>query len=328
MKKIVNISFTGFWNNFDYKTFLPFQLLSQHYDVRLSDSPDILFCSIFDGYSFCKYDCIRVFCTSECYYPDMNLFDYAISITNIKAGDRVFQLPYFMYVSDINELSKRRIITRAEIASKKKFCNFVYLHSSEVRDNVFRLLSTYKKVDSAGRYMNNMDGFTPGDRTKVTGISNTPKIQFQSQYKFSIACENYQYEDYVTEKLIHAYMARTVPIYWGDPNVCNIFNPKSFINVSDFSSDEELLDKIKEIDNDENLFLSILNEPVFKDSNYVSQKIEKLDVFICSIADNKDVIRRPLNYNANELNNWMVSMDAERHDVFLKYYRILKRKLL
>lgn len=326
MSEVVKINFIGFWNNFDYKTFLPYQLISNHYDVQISDNPDILFCSIFDGYSFCKYSCLRVFCTSECYYPDMNLHDYAISITKMDVDNRVIQIPYFMYISNILDLQERTRMTQEELSQKEKFCNFVYSHSANVRDDIFYLISSYKRVDSAGRHLNNMNGFTPGQRESITGIANDPKISFQSGYKFSIACENYRYPDYVTEKIIHAYMSKSIPIYYGDPNICKIFNPKSFINVSDYENRNDLIERIKEIDNNDTLYLDIINEPIFNNQDYLSSQIDNLDRFLCMIVERKDEIRRPVNYNTRHLNDLMLSMDDEKNSIVLRTYRLFKRK--
>lgn len=323
--KSVNINFVGFWKNFDYQTFLPYQLLSKHYDVQISDNPDVLFCSIFGGFSYCKYNCLRIFCTSECYFPDMNLFDYAISITNQSVGDRIVQIPYFLYIPNILDLNNRPLLAKEDVDSKARFCNFIYSHPAEKRDQIFKTISTYKHVDSAGSHLNNMNGFTPGKRNEVTGIDNTPKLKFQGLYKFSIACENEVYEDYITEKIIHAYMARTIPIYYGDTNVCKIFNPNSFINVSDFKSDDELLKRIEEIDNDVDLFLQIINEPIFVKQTYLSSQIQKLDNFLCSIIENGNYRRRPNNYSTTNLNNVLEMIDEEKSDIVMRIYRRVKR---
>src|SRR5574344_1317257 len=105
--KEIRINFSGFWNNFNYKDFVPYKILTRHFDVSVSSNPDYLFCSIFDGYNFCESNAIRIFCTSECFIPDMNLFDYALSIDNIKFGDRIIQFPYFMYIPNVIELKDR-----------------------------------------------------------------------------------------------------------------------------------------------------------------------------------------------------------------------------
>jgi hypothetical protein len=41
------------------------------------------------------------------------------------------------------------------------------------------------------------------------------KLQTLSEYNFVLAFENTDYPGYITEKIIHAFMAGTIPLYWG-----------------------------------------------------------------------------------------------------------------
>lgn len=76
-------------------------------------------------------------------------------------------------------------------------------------------------------------------------------MAFINEYKFNLAFENSSYPGYVTEKLMHALQANTVPIYWGDPGVRSDFNPKRFVNVHDFTSDGALLEHLIGLDRDD-----------------------------------------------------------------------------
>jgi len=60
------------------------------------------------------------------------------------------------------------------------------------------------------------------------------KRAFQSQYKFTIAFENYSRRGYNTEKLLDPMVANSLPIYLGNPNIAEHFNPKSFINAHEY----------------------------------------------------------------------------------------------
>lgn len=83
----------------------------------------------------------------------------------------------------------------------------------------------------------------------------------KSRYKFSIAFENASYKGYTTEKLITSMQADTIPVYWGNPNVGAEFNTKSFINCHDYKSFDDVIEKIKELDNDENAYKKMFAEP-------------------------------------------------------------------
>lgn len=116
------------------------------------------------------------------------------------------------------------------LASKTKFCNFLYSHKVAYREAFFTQLSKYKKVDAPGRSMNNMPGIDSlynGDKWEI-------KKQFLSRYKFTIAFENDIFPGYQTEKLYDAMLAGSIPIYCGDPYIDEIFNTKSFINATEY----------------------------------------------------------------------------------------------
>jgi hypothetical protein len=64
------------------------------------------------------------------------------------------------------------------------------------------------------------------------------KKEFLYPYMFSIVCENGRYKNWATEKIVDCLVSRTVPIYWGAPNVSEIFNADGIIQ---FETCDELL---------------------------------------------------------------------------------------
>lgn len=54
-----------------------------------------------------------------------------------------------------------------------------------------------------------------------------------------------------------------VPIYWGSPNVQEDFNTARFVNYHEFSSLDNMINKIIELDNDDEQYIKMVNEPVF-----------------------------------------------------------------
>jgi hypothetical protein len=65
-----------------------------------------------------------------------------------------------------------------------------------------------------------------------------------------------------------------IPIYWGDPDICKIFNPKAFINVLDFPSLDAVVERVQELDSDENAYISMLKEPPFLYPDLYSAKAQ------------------------------------------------------
>ena len=256
-KRTIRIGFEDFWDNFNPRDNFIYNALTERYDIELSDKPDYLFYSVF-GDNHLGYDCIRVFYTGENQSPDFNICDYAIGFDSIILGDRYLRYPiYNLYGADFNRMLEKHAVTDKEILDKTGFCCFVASNnlSSPERNLFFEKLSNdYRQVDSGGRFRNNVGGPV------------ADKFEFQSQYKFAIAFENCSQPGYCTEKLIQAFAAKTVPIYWGDPLVTETFNPDSFVNCHDFNSWSEVVERIKQIDNDDELFRKMLHAPALLQS--------------------------------------------------------------
>jgi len=66
-------------------------------------------------------------------------------------------------------------------------------------------------------------------------------------YQYSIAIENSSYKNYLTEKFFDLAVCNTVPIYYGCPNVSEIYPQESFVEI-DFSGPiEQTVEQIKDI---------------------------------------------------------------------------------
>lgn len=68
-------------------------------------------------------------------------------------------------------------------------------------------------------------------------IGNTPwdKSEALNDYMFQIVIENDKYETYYTEKLTDCFATGVIPIYWGAPDIGDLFNKEGIIElVPDF----------------------------------------------------------------------------------------------
>jgi len=281
MKKVIKINFTDFWKGFDKENNYFVKLLSQQYEVRISDEPDVIIYSCY-GYEYLKYKCIRVCFISENQRPDFSGCDYALSF-DINNDPRHYRLPlYRLYIDlwgqDLDALSrKRREEIREEWKAKKKFCCMLVSNGkSKKRIDFFHKLSRVKQVDSGGRYLNNI------------GRSVDNKLEFIKDYKFVFAFENSSHPGYVTEKIIEPCFVGSIPIYWGNKEIERDFNPRRFINYHDFKSEEELIQRIMEIDGDDELAMEIISQPIFRD-NVLPERIrdEHVLAFFRRIIENK-----------------------------------------
>jgi hypothetical protein len=126
---------------------------------------------------------------------------------------------------------------------KKYFACFLVSNGSfKARNDIFHKISLYKEVKSGGPHLNNINTVIPRDQTNA----------FLSQCKFVIAYENtFGYPGYITEKVFQAYFAGSIPIYRAHPSASEDINHEAVIYNQDFQSDEEMIEYIKELDQDE-----------------------------------------------------------------------------
>lgn len=283
--KEIKLKFLDFWKNFEIEKSIFYQVLSEHYDVQICEDADYIIYSSFDD-QICyepENKAIKIFYTGEQEAPNFNVCDYAMAFEHMTLGDRYFRLPVY-YNSDfyrdeaLKMESKHLNISDLASLGKTGFCSFVVSNprgtGSVLRAKMFDMLSKYKKVNSGGRYLNNIGGPV------------ADKLAFESKHKFSICFDNCKYRGYTTEKLVEAFAARTVPIYWGDPEVFKVFNPKAFINVMDFDSVDAAIERIIEIDQNDELYLQMLREPALLSEDDMYHNVYKrFSEWLCHIVD-------------------------------------------
>ena len=78
-------------------------------------------------------------------------------------------------------------------------------------------LMKYIKIDSYGKCLHNTEMKSTRHDTKRFDIK--VDLLKSKQYKFLIAFENIHVSEYITEKIWHAYMSQTIPIYYGAPEI-------------------------------------------------------------------------------------------------------------
>ena len=159
---------------------------------------------------------------------------------------------------------------------RQKFC--AALISNFNSTDGFRLkfikeLGKYKKIDFGGKIYNNI------------GRSVENKIQYLSQYKFSIAMENSEGDGYISEKIVDAFLSGTIPIYYGDYMVDEYINPKTYILIKGEKDLHKKIEYIKKIDNNDEIYKYILKEKVLLDNNIIIDTEKELTEFLCHIFE-------------------------------------------
>jgi alpha(1,3/1,4) fucosyltransferase len=281
MNPSIRVNFAAFWPGFHpdhFRRFFPY--VFDKYDLVLSKDPEIVFYSVYSQ-GFRPYadarglppvtqlpsgKYVRVFLTGENFEPHMSTCDFAITFSALVDHENHLRLPLWVYENRAWGFGPERLIKSPDtdwdrIADQKtKFCNFVYLHPVPFRDAIFRRLSAYKPVDSAGDHLNNMNGWTvPMSPSRVAA-----KVDFFRSYKFTLAAENAIWPGYMTEKLVDPMLAHSIPIYVGDPQAQLSFDTSSYVDFARFQDIKQMLEFVREADNDRALYLKLLAAPWYR----------------------------------------------------------------
>ncbi len=260
-----------------------FKLIEKLYDLEISDDPEVILYGPW-GMEFQKYRCLRIYYTGENTRPNFKQCDYAFSF-DYSDNLRNYRCPDYAGYGDVTSLTKEKDVN--EIArAKSKFCNFVYSNPvAPARIRFFKALSKYKRVDSFGRVLNNMP---KGEQIEARHDWMATKLALLGDYKFTIAFENESYPGYVTEKIFHAMLANSIPIYWGNPLIHRDFNTKSFVNCHEYHNFGEVVRRVIEIDNNDKIYRRMLAEPWYV-GNQVPDDVKEENVLqrLRFIIDNR-----------------------------------------
>lgn len=255
----------GFTDTHNHLAIFFYSILSTRYKIELdNNNPDyLIFGDINFGNNNLSYDknkIIKIFYTGENQRPENYDCHYAISHDHIQEQWH-YRLPLFViymwawkYIHNMN-YEMNYILQNIDFIKKTSFASFVVSNPNcKERNEFFKLLNDYKKVDSGGKLYKNIQADIIGEQGK---------IDFISTRKFNICFEPSRYPGFITEKIIHAFYASTIPIYWGNELITSDFNREAFINVHDFDSFENTIKYIVKVDNDNELYDKIVKAPKF-----------------------------------------------------------------
>lgn len=316
----MKVYFVDFWVGLKQIDNFIYNALSKRYPLEIDEKhPEVLFFSCYGNHHMEYDNCVKVFYTGENVSPNFSWCDYAMGFDYLEFGDRYIRLPQFAIQPGFSELYVSNRDYPIDLA-KRKFCNFVYsnnYNANPIRNFFFQRLSLYKKVDSGGRILNNI------------GAPVQNKLEFISQYKFTIAFENSMYNGYTTEKLIEPMICKSLPIYFGNPIVDLDFNTESFIWVKDEAYIETAIEEITYLDSDENAYLRRLSAPKMVDNKFIDY--EKLIInFLGHIFEQplQNSYRMPRHGFIRESNDFVigkVNWDNRRNPKTTKLKKLIKK---
>ena len=172
---------------------------------------------------------------------------------------------------------------------RKEFCAFVVSNPcNALRNDVFTVLNKYKGVNSGGMLFNNIGG-TISSKYPGGGSGDVSKFRFLEDHRFVLCFENSKGDGYVTEKLLHAKMAGCIPLYWGDKDADNDFNPEGFVNLSDMSEPSQIIDVVTALMQDPDRCAKLASVPALDDTrlNWAKKTIESVAHRLFDIASTR-----------------------------------------
>ncbi len=157
--------------------------------------------------------------------------------------------PYLGKPITINEMLTPRL---PQIKNRRKFCVAFIGKAYPFRMHALSALSTIGKVDVFGGIARN----TRNSRADF-------KFEIAQKYKFVFCFENDLFPGYVTEKAPEAWATGAVPLYWG-LDAAGFLNPKSILNLANYSSLEDYIERVDEVNHSDEEWNLIARQRLLK----------------------------------------------------------------
>ena len=203
----------------------------------------------------------NIWCTYENRRPPAAGFNLTFSFDVDDYGGTNFYLPlvylymnhskiepfHSKYLLSPHHASQARKVERDFSKKKSGFVSAFINNPHPMRLRAISKLSKVGKVDLFGRSVNNY----VQDKTGTASL-----------YWFNLCFENDLYPGYITEKILEAWISKTVPLYWGHDKA-KILNPAAYVNLMDFYSLEEFVDFVSELYSDRDRMVQMISQPLF-----------------------------------------------------------------
>ena len=327
----MKIYFNGFYSGFlDCKnpgTTIKFFI---HLFKKIYDTDEIILGNIEDSDILCEFDMLintktlisikkwkHTYLFNGEYKCLTNTKNYDCVLFGERNNNNIINLP--LYISYMFSNDIKFDYNKLYNILKKNICVVISNPKGIKRNYILNKIEKHFNIDYLGKYKNNCNIL------KAEYNSNEFKEKI-SEYKFIIAMENNRYETYITEKIILGLNSKIIPIYWGSKYIYDYFNKERILALLEEDNDkldieiDILINKIKNIVNNDYLWLDIVNKPYYpldilnneKESRNINDividiknllKIDNKNYYnkISKIYSITNEIYEPINYNSLEL---------------------------
>ena len=268
-KKLLRICYVDMLPDFILQKDEVYKILLENWDLRVdNEHPDLLIYSS-NGYEHMRYHKpTMLFVTGENIFPNFNHCDYSLSFVRDDFKNKNFYSP-------LTDCTMVMPMPDEQLALSRSFACFVASQDTVGRGAALRrdfthyLMTQYKHVDCPGKILHNVDTEALPKRCDTQWRKG--KIDLLSNYKFNIAFENSNTDGYITEKLTDPFQACTVPIYWGGAGNIAPFPREAMIYANDYESFDALIARIRQIDENDDLYLSMLHANPLYNSGFIER---------------------------------------------------------
>jgi hypothetical protein len=160
-----------------------------------------------------------------------------------------FRLDYFESIK--NKLSVKKPF------KEKHFC--LVINKSGLNTEISELANILKKYGKVEHI-----SFFDTLLSNKSCYNDPQLLEVLSLFKFIICFENSYTDGYITEKIFNCFLAGTIPIYKGAPDIKTFINTESFINPRE----TDFLDKIIALNKSEVLYDKMVNSKKITDFSY------------------------------------------------------------
>lgn len=248
----LSVCFRDFWLGFDVNDNFLVDALSANFEVEVVDDAEVCIYSVF-GRTHETFRGLKIELSGEATSPHWNWTDYSVGFEH-RADDRYLRYPNWCWRNDTRALLQPLGELRGKHA--REFCLFLVGNPKQsIRNAFFTELSRHRFVTSPGAVFHNAESIDSSNPADV----RQAKLSAMRNFSFNIAMENSQRPGYSTEKIADAFFGGAIPIYWGDPLVNVDFDQRTFLNLASFPSIIELVDRVLELDENEQLLEPMLS---------------------------------------------------------------------
>jgi len=146
-----------------------------------------------------------------------------------------------------------------------------YIDLYEMRLQAIEYFSTFRDFSLYGRGWNNMNTLSKSlfDKIqKIGAVEIVSKMETLGRMKFSVCFENFKFPGYITEKIFDCFLAGSIPIYLGAPDISDYVPVNAFIDMRKFSSFDDVNAYIRSLTEDQIVALRDAGQQFLNSSDY------------------------------------------------------------